>query len=518
MRTHLFSKSAKKAAAASKASSAQGFSSQMGYPTNDAPVQLLKKGDFANLADLGFDVDNWIDFEFQLLASRDHLDLLAETHRRLSAMVPTDENREDIAKALGLVATAMREAKRREELRAETKGQESASSVNRQAVASSDPTDEEIRSRMASVYGISASPTVDDSDDEDALDLLAKEDAKAHEAADRAAQIKKFEAQRRVEAVLSTWRFGDPFPSGAKARELRADYLLAGDAYTASDPARVLMALFLLPPRPRSLATVARIIFKAANAAALANAHVTETFSAAVQALTNTEFQFLMRELADFADNEVITASTAHPALSDRIQAHTSFLKLHVFVFPGASKGDIEKSVAATAKWYATYRIGIIHKVTTVTEKQARDARLANGAFFSSLSYSAKFVHSADAKNADSPDALRQNFAADAGFVPVYAFGKFENADPDGHALAVTFQLIQRQRDPNAIIVMGPDTSDPLTLAHELGHLLGGHFGGAHYKGKDNLMYAQSGQEQKRITIIQQLFFKTSPLATTKDN
>lgn len=552
MRTNLFSKSAQKAAAASKASSAQGFSSQMGYPTNDAPVQLLKKGDFANLADLGFDVADWTDFEFQLITSRDDLDLLAETHRRLSAMVATDENRADIAKALGLVATAMRDAKRRLELRAEVKAKESesASTASRQVAptmsltahpewdpfaeeesldkenesitAVSARTQQQAAPSMADYYGFTPSSRVEDAhddSDEDALDLIARQDAKEREdaAADRAAKIKKFEAQRRVEAALAAWRFGDPFPAGAQARALRADYRLAGEAYPSNDPARVLMALFLFAPRPKNLAQVARIIFKAANAAALANTDLMETFDAAVQALSNTEFQVLMSELGGYSSDEVVTASAANQTISGRVQAHTSSVKLHVFLFPGASKGDVDKSVAAAQKWYATYRIGIDYKVTTVTEEAAK-ARFDNGAFFSRFSYSAKFVHSDDAKKADSPDVLRQHFAADAGCVPVYAFGKFENADPDGHALAVTFQLIQRQHDPNAIIVMGPDMSDPLTLAHELGHLLGGHHGGAHDASKGNLMYAKSGQEQKRITVIQQLFFKASPLATTKDN
>jgi hypothetical protein len=84
---------------------------------------------------------------------------------------------------------------------------------------------------------------------------------------------------------------------------------------------------------------------------------------------------------------------------------------------------------------------------------------------------------------------------------------------PDSGAIGVTHQEDISRRLASDCIVIGPSDNYELTLAHELGHLFGGHVGGEHAQDPNNLMFHQANDTEKRINLVQQLFFKTSPFA-----
>ena len=507
MRTNVFFKtSGKQAGGTGRSSTASGFSSTMGYPTSGAPVQLkLNPDDFKFLEAYGLNLTDMDEFAARVrqlspAAASAALGLFEEDRK------PTPENRAewDLAK----------------ELLRKAAGQTSASAT--EAASNRTPSLEEYYG-LPPKTGASAATTLEDyyglppkaAEEEDDDSPLPADNVSATAVAPPS-KTEKQDAGRRVNDAISDWNASTPLPSGHAARALIADFHLGHESvFFNTDKSRLFAALVLLPISPKHLYNATRILFKGANAAYLANADVMATYSARIEALSEGDFQRMLAEIADFADRDVLHGAVGHKAVGERLAQLPTLVKLHVFVFPGADKAKVEAAVKATNKWYADSNIGILHKVTEVRPAQAQP-HFENGAFIPMFQdYAAKFVHSQDAKKASDPDTLRRQFPATAGFVPVYAFGKFQNADPDGHALGVTFQLEQRQRDPNAIIVLGPDNSDPLVLAHELGHYLGGHVGGAHVERRDNLMYAQAGAEAKRITLVQQLFFKTSPAAST---
>lgn len=457
----------------------------MGYPTGDAPVQLkLNPDDFEFLEAYGLNLTDMDEFAARVrqlspAAAAAALGLFEQDRK------PTPENRAewDLAKLL---------------LRRQSESAAAASTTG----AGDD-------FGLEAYYGISSAKKQEIDSDSSGSDLLDFYNAVASGQQEFASE----QTGPPFADEMAKWGLSDPLPTPQELAAMKGPRTEPRN----NGNQQLFYRLTVAKRTFASFKVVTEYLFHADYRLARENAAVMARYQNWVESLNQGEFMWLARYLADEAHGygDYING---HGAAKERIKAVKTEVLLHVFEFPGAAGvfGNLNTMVKAAADFYKKYGILVREGKRTVVSKAEAQTMFKDGAG-KIFPYAAKFEYSDDAKGTSS-DAVRAKYLPERGMVPVYAFGAWEDLN-SGKALGVTFHAAMRKRiGDNPAVFIGPSGGYNLTLAHELGHLLGGHVGGAHTHEAqvNNLMHhdTTAPEYDRRLNLMQLLFFKTSPFAT----
>lgn len=547
----------------------------MGYPTGEAPVQLLKQGDFKELHDLGFDVGDWSDFEFQLIACRDDLWTLTQLQNRLSRMPVTEQNQADISNAKVLVAAAISGAKKRplitltgaadlavsrqkvelmdeprviellakyEELlpimkrlpevavaRNLLRIQLTRLSLNSmvpadakggvEALIPADAVEPKVSNYAPAPKNSIASPSNSSAANiqADAKDEVDPEEAEFNWYTDIERVQDDFlrkTAAVYLDKVFLPWKPSDPLPSPAERARLRQLLSYVGFDHKYAQPA-LLRCVVYEDLRPGSLAEFAKHIFDARVARHQISQGLRDCFENRVGRLNPQQLKQLLLTLSGMIDAaELSPFLTGLASVKNQVEQLKTRFPLHLFLFPGYSASKTDKQLKAAQAFFAPYGIEIaVVKTTQVTEQDAKAFGFRNAALWG---YTTSFSYGKSSK-ADKEEHVQAKFPAQAGAQAVYVLGDFNPLNPKNHSIGMTWSPDQKVRGAKDSIFIGDGGDYELTLAHELGHLMGGHIGGAHAASPFNLMYETTNDKKKELALYQLVFMKSGPRMKLQD-
>jgi hypothetical protein len=234
----------------------------------------------------------------------------------------------------------------------------------------------------------------------------------------------------------------------------------------------------------------------------------------ALAKLSPAEFQHAAAHLASsMSVKNMADFLASSDSWSSRMAQHKTTFPLHVFFFPGYSNGKWQSMFQAAQKLYGNQGIELtIAKTTNVSKEKAKQMGFEDAnPFF--LPYSAKFKYGKNIKIA--AQNLWATLQPDAKTLGIYVFGEFEDTQAPHTTVGTTFSTAFPMND--CIIIGDGGGNTVMTLAHELGHLMGGK-GGEHLEEKDNIMHPTVTDDRTRVHLYQLAFMKAHPASRSKGN
>lgn len=492
MRTNVFSKtSGKQADGSGRTSTASGFPSQMGYPTGDRPVQLkMTPQAFAFLTKYGLNVDNVEAFfaQVQKLDAKQTEEVASLLFDNRAALVRTTPEFD-----------TLREIVDRRRLMLAMGDDYEAYSGAALADAKEDPVKNYVAKPKPPVASGSDAVPVDaqpETDEEEAefMHYSALEQNQR--------QTKEKIAAAYLAKEVATWDPSKPFPDSKQLRKWASIRLHAGFGSHRFHPA--IDPFIQYRWGGPEVAALALWLFEQSQKQAVVHASIGQFCDMALEELSPAQFQQAATDLAGSMGVDAMAKFLgASKNWASRMAKHKTSFPLHVFFFPGYSSGKWQSMFQAAQKLYGSQGIELnIAKTTVVTKEKAKEMGYEDAnPFF--MSYSARFKYSKNIKV--SAKDLWSTLQPDAKTLGIYVFGEFQDTTAPHTTVGTTFSTGTPMKD--CIIIGDGGGTTIMTLAHELGHLMGGK-GGEHVDEKDNIMHPVVTDQRTRVHLYQLAFMK----------